>query len=81
MKLYEPRKMTEKTEPPKWAKKLGMGLGIILGSVAGAALEATIVWALLTALVGVSVTWLQVLGMVLIFNGLAARFAINVKNK
>ena len=80
MKLYEPREMTEKTEPPKWAKKLGMGLGIILGAATGAAMETTIVWAIATVLVGLPFTWLQIFGCLLIFNGLAARFNLAAKS-
>ncbi len=76
MELYE--KDSKKKEDNKvqvdGAIAVATALGAILGLATSAALEALIVWAILTALVGASVTWLQVFGVLLIVNGVTAKF-------
>ena len=74
MELYE--KKTEKTEQVEVTsgKAFALAFGAMLGLMSVAALEALIVWAILTGLVGTSFTWVQVFGVLLVVNGLTAKF-------
>lgn len=77
MDLYEPK--TNQTEEEDTGKldvtAVATGLGLILGALAAASLEALIIWLILTYLVGVTLTWLQVLGIMLVVNGIMAKFS------
>ena len=79
MKLYEPRKVKDDTTPP-WVYKTGTIIGMVLGVASGAAIETTLIWAIAAFLIGLPVTWVQIFGCLLIFNGLAARFSVMVKS-
>ena len=78
MDLYEPS--PKKTEEPEMdstdagIKMVATGVGLILGALAAASLEALLIWLILTYLVGVTLTWLQVLGIMLVVNGIMAKF-------
>ncbi len=74
MELYE-KKDDKKNDKIKvdGAIAVATALGAILGLATSAALEALIVWAILTSLVGVTLTYLQVLGIMLIVNGLTTK--------
>lgn len=73
MRLYDTTPPTEDTENNEAtpAQKLGFSAGMLFGLLGVVALEATIAWAILTALVGLTLTWLQVFGLLLIVNGLS----------
>ncbi len=76
MNLYEPK--TDQTEENETTdsglKMVATGVGLILGALAAASLEALMIWLILTYLVGVTLTWLQVLGIMLVVNGIMAKF-------
>jgi len=76
MDLYEPK--TDQTKEDETAdagiKMVATGVGLILGALAAASLEALLIWLILTYLVGVTLTWLQVLGIMLVVNGIMAKF-------
>ena len=73
MELYE--KKDEKTDKVKvdGAIAAATALGAILGLATSAALEAVIVWAIATSLIGLTVTYIQVLGIMLIVNGVTTK--------
>ena len=80
MKLYDPnlnlKDLKEAGEnPEEMMRKMtpGMALGFLVGLATVCAFETTIAWLILTFLVGVSLTWLQVFGIILIANGLSAK--------
>jgi hypothetical protein len=50
------------------AKELGEKLGQLVGAILSTAILATIIWAVLSYIFAVSVTWLQVLGGLILFN-------------
>ena len=76
MNLYEPK--TDQTEEEEATsagiKMVATGVGLILGALAAASLEALLIWLILTYLVGVTLTWLQVFGIMLVVNGIMAKF-------
>ncbi len=74
MELYE-KKDSKKDDKIKvdGAIAVATALGAILGLATSAALEALIVWAILTSLVGLTFTYVQVLGVMLIVNGLTTK--------
>ena len=75
MDLYEPK--TEKTEEDTTnaaAAVLATSLGVLLGLASIAALEALLAWLILTYLVGISVTWVQTFGIMLIVNAVTSKF-------
>ena len=76
MNLYEPK--TDQTEEEETTsagiKMVATGVGLILGALAAASLEALLIWLILTYLVGVTLTWLQVFGIMLVVNGIMAKF-------
>ena len=76
MDLYEPKTDQTKEEETTDAgiKMVATGVGLILGALAAASLEALLIWLILTYLVGVTLTWLQVLGIMLVVNGIMAKF-------
>ncbi len=76
MDLYEPKtNQTEESETTDAGLKMvATGVGLILGALAAASLEALMIWLILTYLVGVTLTWLQVLGIMLVVNGIMAKF-------
>jgi uncharacterized protein YacL len=75
MDLYEPKTEQSDDDTTKiTASTIGIGVGLILGALAAASLEALLIWLILTYLVGVTLTWLQVLGIMLIVNGIMAKF-------
>jgi hypothetical protein len=77
MDLYEP-KANQNKEDEEVTKAsitaIATGLGLALGALAAASLEALLIWLILTYLVGVTLTWLQVLGIMLVVNGIMAKF-------
>jgi fatty acid desaturase len=75
MNLYEPK--TEENEAEDTKSGLTMaatGVGLVLGAVAAAALESFLIWLILVNLVGVTVTFVQVLGVMLIVNAVLTKF-------
>ena len=76
MDLYEPKTNQTKEEETTGAgiKMVATGVGLILGALAAASLEALLIWLILTYLVGVTLTWLQVFGIMLVVNGIMAKF-------
>jgi len=75
MDLYEPKTEKPEIDPTKiTASTIGIGVGLILGALAVASLEALLIWLILTYLVGVTLTWLQVFGIMLVVNGIMAKF-------
>ena len=75
MDLYEPKTEQSDDDTTKTAMSaVGIGAGLILGALAAASLEALLIWLILTYLVGVTLTWLQVLGIMLVVNGIMAKF-------
>tara|TARA_R110002012_G_scaffold57491_1_gene148252 strand:+ start:420 stop:650 length:231 start_codon:yes stop_codon:yes gene_type:complete len=75
MDLYEPKTEQSEDDTAKTAMStIGIGVGLILGALAAASLEALLIWLILTYLVGVTLTWLQVLGIMLVVNGIMAKF-------
>jgi len=75
MDLYEPKTEQSDDDTTKTAMSaVGIGVGLILGALAAASLEALLIWLILTYLVGVTLTWLQVLGIMLVVNGIMAKF-------
>ncbi len=76
MNLYEPKtdQTKEDETPDVGLKMVATGVGLILGALAAASLEALMIWLILTYLVGVTLTWLQVLGIMLVVNGIMAKF-------
>jgi|TARA_R110002012_G_scaffold172129_1_gene337097 uncharacterized protein YacL len=75
MDLYEPKTEQSDDDTTKiTASTIGIGVGLILGALAAASLEALLIWLILTYLVGVTLTWLQVLGIMLVVNGIMAKF-------
>ena len=72
MELYE-KKDDVKVEV-NGAKLVGLFAGALLGLTAAAALDALVIWAILTWLVGASFSFMQVFGVMLIFKGLFAQF-------
>ena len=74
MDLYEPKTEQTDTDTDKNLNGIAVGVGLILGALAAASLEALLIWLILTYLVGVTLTWLQVLGIMLVVNGVMAKF-------
>ena len=77
MDLYEPSpKNTEEpeTEAKAAAAAIAAGLGLAIGVALSAALESLLIWLILTSLVGLSLTYFQVLGTMLIINGFIGKF-------
>ena len=78
MDLYEPSPKKTEEEPQTEAKAvaaaLAAGLGLAIGVALSAALESMLIWLILTSLVGLSVTFFQVLGTMLIINGFIGKF-------
>jgi hypothetical protein len=75
MDIYESKKDKPDIDVNKLAvNTLATGLGLVLGALAAASLESLLIWLILTYLVGVTITWLQVLGVMLIVNGVLAKF-------
>jgi hypothetical protein len=75
MNLYEPK--TDKTEEDTanaGLTVLATSVGVILGLASIAALEALLAWLILTYLVGISVTYLQTFGIMLIVNAITSKF-------
>jgi hypothetical protein len=50
------------------ARELGENLGKLIGGIVSTAILATIIWAVLSYIFAVSVTWLQILGGLILFN-------------
>jgi len=50
------------------ARELGENLGKLVGAILSTTILATIIWAVLSYIFVVSVTWLQVLGGLILFN-------------
>lgn len=75
MDLYEPKTEQPEVDTTKSAMStIGIGVGLVLGALAAASIEALLIWLILTYLVGVTLTWLQVLGIMLVVNGIMAKF-------
>ena len=78
MDLYEPSPKKTEEEPQTEAKAaaaaFATGLGLAIGVALSAALESMLIWLILTSLVGLSVTFFQVLGTMLIINGFIGKF-------
>ncbi len=75
MNLYEPKTEQDDTDTSTDnLNGIAVGVGLILGALAAASLEALLIWLILTYLVGVTLTWLQVLGIMLVVNGILAKF-------
>ena len=79
MDLYEPSPKKTEEEPQTEAKAaaaaaFAAGLGLAIGVALSAALESMLIWLILTSLVGLSVTFFQVLGTMLIINGFIGKF-------
>ncbi len=77
MNLYEPKTEEANTETEDSKTGLTMvatGVGLVLGAVAAAALESFLVWLILVNLVGVAITFTQVLGVMLIVNAVLTKF-------
>ena len=76
MDLYEPspKKTEEKTEAQAAAAVVATGFGLAVGVALAAALESALIWLILTSLIGLSVTYFQVLGTMLIINGFIGKF-------
>ena len=78
MDLYEPSPKKTEEEPQTEAKAaaaaFSTGLGLAIGVALSAALESMLIWLILTSLVGLSVTFFQVLGTMLIINGFIGKF-------
>ena len=75
MNLYEPKtEQTEVDDAKSSVSAIGVGIGLVLGALAAASLEALLIWLILTYLVGVTLTWLQVFGIMLVVNGVMAKF-------
>ncbi len=78
MDLYEPSPKKTEEEPQTEAKAaaaaIATGLGLAIGVALSAALESLLIWLILTSLVGLSVTFFQVLGTMLIINGFIGKF-------
>ena len=74
MDLYQPKE-TEKpeTEHPV-AKAVGKAVGLFVGYATYVALETTIVWLILSLFVWGAITWVQVFGVLLVVNGITAKF-------
>ena len=78
MDLYEPSPKKTDDEPQTEAQAAGAaiaaGLGLAVGVALSAALESLLIWLILTSLIGLSVTYFQVLGTMLIINGFIGKF-------
>ena len=77
MDLYEPApKKTDEpeTEAQAAGAAIAAGLGLAVGVALSAAFESALIWLILTSLIGLSVTYFQVLGTMLIINGLIGKF-------
>ena len=78
MDLYKPSPKKTEEEPQTEAKAaaaaFATGLGLAIGVALSAALESMLIWLILTSLVGLSVTFFQVLGTMLIINGFIGKF-------
>jgi len=77
MDLYEPS--PKKTDEPKTEAQaagavVAAGFGLAVGVALSAALESALIWLILTSLIGLSVTYFQVLGTMLIINGFIGKF-------
>ncbi len=77
MNLYEPKSKTE-TDAEKLevdgVALVATSLGVLLGLASIAALEALLAWLIHTYLVGISVTYLQTFGIMLIVNAVTSKF-------
>ena len=71
MELYD---KTDNTNKDEQLNPVAVAVGLTLGVITVAMLEALFVWAVLFYLVGLSLTWLQVFGIMLIINGIASKF-------
>lgn len=60
--------MTPEEIKKEEARELGENLGKLVGATLSTAILATIIWAVLSYIFVVSVTWLQVLGGLILFN-------------
>ena len=60
--------MTPEEIKKEEARELGENLGQLVGAILSTAILATIIWAVLSYIFVVSVTWLQVLGGLILFN-------------
>ena len=60
--------MTPEEIKKEEARELGEKFGQLIGGMVSTAILATIIWAVLSYIFAVSVTWLQVLGGLILFN-------------
>ena len=64
-KAFEKTKQNEEKE--KTRMRVAEALGQVVGTIAALALDATVIWAITVYLIGVPVSWLAILGGVLLF--------------
>ena len=60
--------MTPEEIKKEEARELGENLGKLVGGIIATAITATVIWAVLAYIFSLSVTWLQVLGALILFN-------------
>jgi len=60
--------MTPEEIKKEEARELGENLGKLVGGTIATAITATVIWAVLAYIFSLSVTWLQVLGGLILFN-------------
>jgi len=60
--------MTPEEIKKEEARELGENLGKLLGGIIATTITATVIWAVLAYIFSLSVTWLQVLGGLILFN-------------
>ena len=60
--------MTPEQIKEEEAREIGENLGKLVGGIIATAITATVIWAVLAYIFSLSVTWLQVLGALILFN-------------
>ena len=74
MELYEPKETEKSKAEHPIAKAMGRAVGLFVGYATYVALETTVVWAILSLFVWGAITWVQVFGVLLVVNGVTAKF-------